>query len=623
MLDPNERYLYLDGLSPPEGYVLDRAIATTFSLDLLSLLMAPLSMSLFECQKKEDMLKDPIAILEALKRTTDNLAIFCQQGRISIPTTESLLYSNLEPIVVEMQPPNRMGVFHPKIWLLRFKNENDDVMYRFLCLSRNLTFDRSWDTILTIEGNLEDRINAFSRNRPLADFIKTLPTMAVSTINMKVQEHINIMADEVLRVNFKLPDDFDEFFFLPLGINGYTKPPTLDNHNRLMIMSPFISDQQLRPLVEEGSKNVLISRVEGLDALNDSTYAEIEANSNIFIMEEAAERPEDVETAELEVSGHNLLNDLSGLHGKLYISEKGWDARIITGSANATNAAFSGQNVEFLVELIGKKSKVGIEHFLGNNSDKASFRSLLRPYQRSETLQTVDKIRKKLEKMLDEARSAISRSVLSLTISQTSDETFSLYIISVDPLSIDQDAVKGRCYPISLKSIDSQSIEPLMNGNTIIFNRVSIVGLTGFFAFELEAHYENQTETIAFVLNLPVIGMPSDRDKQILKTIISDRNGFIRYLLFLLAEGSETYLLRELVEKHTASGKDNDMPSFLGVPLFEEMVRAYSRHPEKITRISKLIDDLKESKEGNSLLPDGFERTWGAILAARFREANL
>ena len=42
MLDPEARYIYLNELKPPAGYVLDRAVATTFSLDLLTLLFLSL-----------------------------------------------------------------------------------------------------------------------------------------------------------------------------------------------------------------------------------------------------------------------------------------------------------------------------------------------------------------------------------------------------------------------------------------------------------------------------------------------------------------------------------------------------------------------------------------------------
>ena len=59
MLNPNTRLIYLDELRPPEGYKLDRALATTFSLDLLSLLMLPLSMALQDAANQEELLKDP------------------------------------------------------------------------------------------------------------------------------------------------------------------------------------------------------------------------------------------------------------------------------------------------------------------------------------------------------------------------------------------------------------------------------------------------------------------------------------------------------------------------------------------------------------------------------------
>lgn len=53
MLDPEVRYTYLEELRPPVGYVLDWAVATTYSLDLLTLLLAPLAMVFYECQKRD------------------------------------------------------------------------------------------------------------------------------------------------------------------------------------------------------------------------------------------------------------------------------------------------------------------------------------------------------------------------------------------------------------------------------------------------------------------------------------------------------------------------------------------------------------------------------------------
>ena len=48
MLAPDQRELFLDALRPPEGYQFDRGIGTTFSLNLLTLLVVPVIYSLLD-----------------------------------------------------------------------------------------------------------------------------------------------------------------------------------------------------------------------------------------------------------------------------------------------------------------------------------------------------------------------------------------------------------------------------------------------------------------------------------------------------------------------------------------------------------------------------------------------
>jgi len=48
MLSTRDRRLLLDALRPPTGYQLDRGIGSTFSLDLLALLTAPLAFTFFD-----------------------------------------------------------------------------------------------------------------------------------------------------------------------------------------------------------------------------------------------------------------------------------------------------------------------------------------------------------------------------------------------------------------------------------------------------------------------------------------------------------------------------------------------------------------------------------------------
>ena len=49
------------------------------------------------------------------------------------------------------------GVFHPKFWLLRYlpQDSGGPARYRLLVLSRNLTYDRSWDTMLRLDASLD------------------------------------------------------------------------------------------------------------------------------------------------------------------------------------------------------------------------------------------------------------------------------------------------------------------------------------------------------------------------------------------------------------------------------------------------------------------------------------
>ena len=132
MLEPRDRSLLLDQLRPPVGYKLDFAIGTTFTLDLVALLGAPLAFALLDRTDREGRLApDPVALIEALRRNADKFIVFCQAGRIAVPPVDRSLLTMLERNVVEVTPRTG-GVFHPKVWALRFLGPDGDVRYRFV-----------------------------------------------------------------------------------------------------------------------------------------------------------------------------------------------------------------------------------------------------------------------------------------------------------------------------------------------------------------------------------------------------------------------------------------------------------------------------------------------------------
>ncbi|MFW6457581.1 MAG: phospholipase D family protein, partial [Planctomycetota bacterium] len=494
MLEPAGRVLYLEQLRPPDGYRLDCAVATTYSLDLVSLLMAPMSMALMEVDEPQETLEDPVALLEALRRTTGRFSIFCQQGRISIPRTESLLYGYLESSVVEVQPPHEHAVFHPKIWLLRFTDEDENILYRFLCLSRNLTNDRSWDTAVVLDGELAGQGETFLRNRPLSEFVSALPGLSVQEPANNTVETCDLISDEIRRVDFEVPDPFrdegepEDLMFAPMGLPEVTGPsPRHEGSNRHLVVSPFLSAGKIREIAEHGSDNVLISRSDELEGLNQSTCKDIEGmDTDLYVLGEGADHPDevtgqrggrsDVEEESDEVK--DVSRRLSGLHAKLYLIEHGaYDVRLWSGSANATNAGLGGRNVELLVGLRGWRREMGIDKVLGEESDQEKkevtcLRDLLRRYAPSEQEKTEDEVTRKLERELQNARRKLACADLQILASR-SDESYELTLRATEPLSLEEDQVSGMCFLVTQGEDAARNLSQLLSGDCVRFENVS------------------------------------------------------------------------------------------------------------------------------------------------------
>jgi hypothetical protein len=116
MLNPDNRALYSDALRPPPGYRFREAIATTYSLDLETLLTIPLHLALFSAgQPIEELLEDSVSVLEAIRRTARQVTVYAHASRLHVPRSRHSLYGLLETSVVEVLPPSRTGAFHPKL----------------------------------------------------------------------------------------------------------------------------------------------------------------------------------------------------------------------------------------------------------------------------------------------------------------------------------------------------------------------------------------------------------------------------------------------------------------------------------------------------------------------------
>jgi len=632
MLDPNARLLYLEALRPPEGYHLDRAVATTFTLDLFTLLMAPLSFVMFECESRDQAFQNPVALLDALQQTTKKLSVFCQKGRIAVPSADQLPYSYLEPMVVDVMPENPSGFFHPKIWLMRFVAEGKPVVHRLLCLSRNLTFDESWDTVLALEGTVQQRKIGYGRNRPLSDFIAYLPNLAARgndslvQVSDRIVRDTKLLSEEVRRVDFKPPLGFgDKIAFRPVGIPGYQRFSIKGRVDRLLIVSPFLSGSLLTRLTKSPPRHVLVSRVESLDELRENESARF---GEILVMDEAAARlgeldeqnTEEAEVSEAEDVESGGVSGLFGLHAKLFVAKAGRDARLWTGSANATNAAFGGRNIEFMVELHGKHSKIGIDKILAHDDNRTTFRDLLKSYVPPKERPPPDPELRQLEERVESIRRGLLTLDLQLSVRQVVAKSTYDLLLSFDPDKTcpPLSGVEGRCWPITLQRGYAKDLRSLFNAREVAFADMSTVSVTRFIAFELTARLGEKRNSVRFVLNLPIEGMPEDRNDCILRSILSDPNRFLRYLLFLLSEDDMEPTWMTDPRGHISGGGGSPPGLNLGeTVLMEKLVRAYSRAPEKLDRIAVVVDALCRTPEGRRSLPEGFEELWQVIWESR------
>lgn len=626
MLQPTDRRLLFDALAPPPGYQLDWTVGTSYTLDLLAMLAAPVAFAFSDWQDNEGRpTPDPLAMLKAVRQYADRMCLFCQAGRIHVPPAYQPLMASLESSVVEALAP-RGGSFHPKIWFLRFVGDGNavdasDVTYRFLCLSRNMTFDRAWDTMLCLEGPLKNRANAYSANHPLGEFVEALPAMSVRGLSRDWTKRIETLAYEIRRVDFDMPEHIDEIAFWPIGIDAAAP---VDNDwpfpysKRTLVISPFVSDTLLRELADASERIELVGRADQLELLSTETLADY---CDTWILDDSAEP----EPSEVEQS-----TSLVGLHAKIYVLDEGWNASVFTGSANATHAAFH-RNVEFLTQLRGKKSKIGVAAVMGEangsedkkpTSGAANFSDMLQPFRSIEQSELIDETEKQFERLVDDLAKEIASALpVAACEPATLGEGFRLCLQASKRNRLQLlENVELTVRPASLAEPAVVSVD-VLDEPWAVFESISMLSLTSFFVFTVTtAHPKKMAGD--FILNLPIAGEPEGRREALLKHLLNDKDRVLRFMMLLLSD-ADASAFAELVSEGNQSGEAFQFSSMLdGHTLFESLMRCVDRDPSRLHQVADMISDLADSEEGRSLLPDDLDSIWQPIWAVAQRESG-
>jgi len=575
MLNPkNDRLDYGSILSPPQNYQLDFAIGATYSLDLDALVGASISLGL-SAENDTELNKNPIFLLEALRSTGDNVALFCESGQIKLPNKTTPLYILLEDMVFQVTNNNNVGhsryaSFHPKVWVLRYINDKKEILYRFVVLSRNLTFDRSWDLSFSMDGRVTD--SKTSKNDPLIKFLEFLSVF--STDDVKT-DRIKEIIDELENVEFKLDSDvFGGFDFI---LNGVGDEYCVQNHQlfysnsleNLLIMSPFLSKDVIVDFnnrKKSKSKAVLITRLNSLSPLKDEKLD----NFEFYALKDEV------------IDGESLLSEESyqkqDIHAKMYVVEKRNYVDLYLGSLNASHNALFG-NVEFMVKLWAKKRKFNINKVLKNifNDGKDN------PFQ----LVNMDTIKSEPEKdgndlnliVKDIVRLNSSAKVISgndyFDLEVEFDKDYDDYDIEIQPLLLNKKAKFSR---------------------KIIFKDLDKVQLSEFFIITVT----KDDDFLSRVIKIPVDNLPEDRQNDVVLNIINDKTAFIRYVAFLLGD---EYILSSIEDGDYSSDKSDTNFTVELPELYEKMLKSAMYEPEKFSELEFLIKTLSK----DNVIPEGFE----------------
>ncbi len=321
----NDRLSYSELLRPDAGYTLDFAAGTTYSLDLEALLGVPVSLGLLDDADTGKM-DSPLYVLEAIRKSADRIALFCNAGGIKLPNKIQSVYSLLENSVFPVKL-STAGNFHPKLWVLKYSQKGSPSYIKLLVMSRNLTFDSSIDISASLQGEMGSQPS--EKNRSLSDFLRYVAQFA-----RKKKSQVLSLADDVLKVAaFEVAPPFEDYEFYPMGIPGYSgvNSPLFDGKKMsLFAVSPFLSDETVQQMTSFKGPRSIVTRKSSI------TPAVKAAFDHVYVTK--------------DVLSDNEFAANQDIHAKIYYSTTPHGNYLYLGSANASRNAFR-RNVECLLRL--------------------------------------------------------------------------------------------------------------------------------------------------------------------------------------------------------------------------------------------------------------------------------
>ena len=580
--------LYSDLLQPSPGFEVDFAIGVTYSLSFEGLLSVPMAFGMLG-EFDETIRQSPAYLLESIRRGSDRFILFCNKGGIQVPQNSQTIYSLFESSIQEVVDNDKMTTnFHPKMWVIREINDNNEEQIRLLILSRNLTYSDDIDVIVSMRGRLLPegrRSKNARRHQPLQWFLSNLADQLPA--GDKKQQVLR-MADDILRIErFDMDEPFidDAYDFFPVWF-GHQAPDTpslkdiLARSERLMIVSPFVDTAMLQLLAARRIKDsykVLVTRSENISQEVLDTFDEVYAVNDTML--------------------DNTVTPVN-LHAKLYLTQC-WtgDRRghfLYLGSANATNNAFH-RNTEMTVafqfrQTRGERFFAMRDEILGNENR----------YVRITEPTAIDTTEQRQRELgLEHALKYAMRAIKSATI--TPGKTDELYDIS---LATTQKYIQQAKRELKRELTDfGITLRPLQCDQTIPWDKE--MRLTDIYRLHLSEFYVLEIRdgelSKRALCKVPTNGMPAMRDNWIYQSVVDTREKFMNYVALMLSDDPVEMLSMQDFLASENGGSSSAQQAQNYPQIYEQLLRVAYSSPRMLRDVNELVNRL-----GANVVPQDF-----------------
>lgn len=590
MLDyKKDRIDYGRQLNPPDGFRMERAVATTYSLDLFAFLSIPVAL-FYKKNLDGKVSENRMDIFDAIQKTSDRITVYCQKGKIKVPYSANRIVSFIDQSIAEVLPDSAFIAFHPKIWVIRYVNPTQKILYRVIILSRNLTFDRSWDVAFTLNGFVTK--HQVAESKPLATFIRHLSSF-------KDFAGSETFIEDLGKTRFTSEPLFHSFRFHPTGFVPYTNPLAKTKWKDLTIVSPFLDQNALEHFLQAADgKKCLFSRKEELDKIHMSVLKKFHS---CYALSQDIVEGEDFSNTQEESDD---LPSKQNLHAKIFLGETPeGQTRWFIGSGNCSTPALE-RNHEFLVELLHEKAetptKMITEALVGKDKNFQFFEDYTRKQANPIKTDEYD-FRKVVYSILKYLEHKENLQVECRLRDETHD-TYNILISLKPHTAFNKPDLVHSIAPYGWNAAPL----PILTDSTMLYENIPVYNLSPFFIWKINNTKLDQEKS--FITKLPV-ALPEHRKQAIFKSIIQDKQRFIQLIQFLLGSNDDIVFFRDLKEKHQAGKRRDNKLLNISANMYEEMLIAASRDPAKLKDIDNLIRKLEESKS-EDLIPEEFHLLW-------------